>query len=192
MDVASWKRLSQAIEFYTARGYTYVDAPWAVRRPVMDMTCPRPDLASPLGEKFLVGSAEQSFLDLEIDVLGKGRFVALTPCFRVADEGRSPLHDGYFMKVELYANLTENRGRVLNRMIDDAMTCFRSFGAGDLDVYNTFEQDAKLTRDIVMRGVEIGSYGMRTRRHPVLDEDHTWVYGTGLAEPRFSRALQRL
>ncbi|AXQ69725.1 histidyl tRNA synthetase [Caulobacter phage CcrSC] len=191
MDAGSWKRLHQAVEFYVDRGYTYIDAPWAVGRKVMDMTCPRPDLASPLEDKFLVGSAEQSFLELETDTLGTGRFVALTPCFRVADAGRSVNHSPYFMKVELYSNLALRRERVLRRMIEDAKACFTMLGATNLEVHPIQDETAKFAQDIVWRGLELGSYGIRKRQHPVLEEEHIWIYGTGLAEPRFSQALRR-
>jgi hypothetical protein len=40
--------------------------------------------------------------------------------------------------------------------------------------------------DLTLGGEEIGSYGYRTF------EGHQWVYGTGLAEPRFTTLVKRL
>jgi hypothetical protein len=39
--------------------------------------------------------------------------------------------------------------------------------------------------DLEINGIEVGSYGRREVG------DFTWVYGTGLALPRFSQALNR-
>jgi hypothetical protein len=40
--------------------------------------------------------------------------------------------------------------------------------------------------DININGIEVGSYGFREIG------DFMWVYGTGLAEPRFSQAVGRV
>lgn len=43
-----------------------------------------------------------------------------------------------------------------------------------------------IQKDIVFRGIELGSYGIREHKYL------KWVYGTGLAEPRFSNVLQTI
>ena len=37
--------------------------------------------------------------------------------------------------------------------------------------------------DLMINGIEVGSYGLR------MGNGYEWVYGTGLAEPRFSVAI---
>lgn len=194
MDAASWRRLHEALQFYTDRGYTYVEAPWFVSQAVIDLTCPRPELASPIGRnQVLVGSAEQSFLGLEQETLGVGKFVALTPCFRMADWGQSDLHRPYFMKVELYANRRTRLTQDMFRMIEDAQACFIHLGALDTSLYDTGTTEDGPSRDLLYRGIELGSYGVRSAVLPGDDPEdrHRWAYGTGLAEPRFTDALKR-
>lgn len=175
-----WRNLSWAIDTYhRVFGFAPVEVPWIVPRSVMRITCPDDDRiirASDLGD--LVGSAEQSFLALQRDGLPPGRYVACTPCFRnepVLDD----LHRLTFMKVELYqtVDVTDEK---LDAMIDAALRVFRWLGAEHLETVPTEEGF-----DLMLNGVEIGSYGIR--RIP----GHAWIYGTGLAEPRFTTALNR-
>lgn len=194
LDVGSWKRLAQAVEFYVDRGYEYVEAPWDVHPAIMAMTCPSPERASTLepGFRDLIGSAEQSLLGMEIDVLGTGRYVALTPCFRLADQDLGPYHHGYFMKVELYATGPHLR-TVVHRMAMDAKALFKHLGAEDrIKITHPKIAGESDSMDIEWRGVELGSYGIRTVYHPGLKEDHTWAYGTGLAEPRFTQVMRNI
>jgi len=177
----NWGRLSRAVTYYQTKGYTYIEAPWAVPDEIVAITA-QPDAwregaRTSIGT--LVGSAEQSFLHLDnVAELGKGRFVACTPCFRLT-ELNDGLHQKHFMKVELYQNddLSE---RALTRLRQDAYqfanTEVKAAGALDGMVNWIMTEEGF---DLNIGYVEIGSYGRRDK----------WLYGTGVAEPRFTTAI---
>lgn len=178
--------LGEAIAFYKKLGYTYIEAPWAVSDKTVAITCPNPQFSGEVAHMgSLVGSAEQSFLHLDLQrKLGTGKFVACTPCFRIGDE-EGEHHFPTFMKVELYQNGEANMVDLL-RMIADAGACFRELGADPADLGCPSTDDGW---DITLNDLEIGSYGART--HTLEDGSyHFWLYGTGLALPRFEQALE--
>jgi seryl-tRNA synthetase len=107
--------------------------------------------------------------------------VACTPCFRdEQDDIRYP----YFMKVELFDNIFVSETELFH-MID---LCFYFFQT----LVNEYSEFLKIVKtdsmcyDINLGDLEIGSYGIRT-----IDEK-AWIFGTAMAEPRFSMALQRM
>lgn len=180
-DPVSWAAVAAAVSHYAARGWAPVDVPWIVPREVTAITCAeRARIMAVEGRGDLVGSAEQSFLALDLaGDLGRGRFLAVSPCFReepVVDR----LHRRTFVKVELYAN-DDTGPDALERAVGDAEAFFRSLlpRPGLLAREPTAEG-----LDLTVGGVEVGSYGVRSRG------TLAWVYATGLAEPRFSTALR--
>lgn len=192
-----WNRLAGAYLFYQSLGYKPVDVPWLVPRHVSFMTCADPAriVETSLGLD-LVGSAEVSFLGVQQRSPDYcGRYVAITPCFR--NEPIDELHQRYFMKVELFEGaygtdldssscgpkiLLHDSDRLLTNMVDYALEYMRTVigGTHDLRVVTTTEG-----YDIELNGIEVGSYGKR--KGPRGD----YLYGTGLAEPRFSIALAK-
>lgn len=80
----NWNDLSKTVEHFTKLGFNYIEVPWLVPHEVSSITAPhalRGDFSTPVGD--LVGSAEQSFVQMMREgLLPKGRYVALTPCFR--------------------------------------------------------------------------------------------------------------
>ncbi|AXQ68679.1 histidyl tRNA synthetase [Caulobacter phage CcrPW] len=193
-----WSLLARAVDFYQAQGFKYVEMPWAVSRESVAITCPKPEFTAEVdGLGSLVGSAEQSFLHMDLaGKLGKGRFCALTPCFRLGDY-EDDLHHPYFMKVELYANNAEGisvmmgdeevappEARAMMSLLH-MMSIVGQFNRSELtaeELANVHGVQTAEGYDIELNGIEIGSYGVRQHG------DHTWVYGTGVAEPRFSQA----
>lgn len=179
MDAADWSVLGEAMRFYEAKGYRPVDLPWFQPLEILSITCADKDrILAVDGFGGLVGSAEQSFLAADLaGTLGRGRFVACTPCFRnepVVDR----THRIGFMKVELYANEGDLETEA-SRMLDLARRFMETVSGMAIDVEATEEG-----RDLSLGGVEVGSYGTR-RFGPV-----AWTYGTGVAEPRFTTAAR--
>ena len=131
----------------------------------------------------LVGSAEQSFLHLALNgMLKAGRYVAASPCFR--DDPPDRFHRRTFFKVELidlYAAGSEGLRQTPLYMAHTALRLFRALPGGEQAKIVPTGED---TYDIELRGVELGSYGTRSY------DRWSWVYGTGLAEPRFTLAVQ--
>lgn len=178
--VINYKRISDAIEHYNSYGYKNVEVPWIVSRDSVLATLP--DWAVPHGldngTEALVGSAEQAFIELYMQGrLPLGKFQTTTPCFRY--DQLTHLHSRHFMKTELID--TENTTpESLHAMITAAIRFFQSSG-GAIPTVAQLEKDE--CYDINIENVEVGSYGIRSYR------GLTWVYGTGLAEPRFTKAL---
>lgn len=179
----NYLNIGQAISFYKRRGFKLIDVPWRVPMKIQRLTYPL--LSGEDEVKKMVGSAEQSFLWLDTEgKLGKDRYIACSPCFRKEDE-YNELKRPYFMKVELYQNIHVDEAN-LQEMIDIAYECM--YKVSSEEWWNDNEYQVVKTPegfDIEMNGIEVGSYGIRT-----LDSGFSWIYGTGIAEPRFSVAMK--
>ena len=190
----SWTNLTEAIEFYSRLGYLKIEAPWVVTKGVWDFTSPAGKAGYWVGDRLLVASAEQSFIEmLGNGDLGLGKYQALTPCFR--DDSYDVYRKPYFMKLELIEVLALDK---LTR-ISEVQTNSKTLGIlGDatgffqrklsVETIETNENDplrASKSFDILGRGIELGSYGSRR-----LPSGIHWVYGTGCAEPRLSTVMR--
>lgn len=167
--------LADAVRWYEHLGYEYVEVPYAVDKEIIRLTLPPEydDAVQPV-EPYgcLVGSAEQSLLSLN---LGPGRYVACSPCFR-PEPVLNELYQYHFMKVEL---LQIGEGFMAPMMmLLDAQAFMNQFAK--TEVVRTPEG-----RDLVVDGIEVGSYGFRN------SWDRRWACGTGLALPRFDVARKR-
>ena len=173
-----YARLGRSIEVYKQRGYVHIEVPWTVAEAVSNITKPAGanDFKIANKSKVLVASAEQGFLYLALKgFLPPGKFQAITPCFR--DEPFDVSHTKYFMKNELIIT-DEPSEDMVKSIVVDAMEYFRTeHPAGEFNLVTT-----EAGYDIELNGIEIGSYGLRKTSFL------TWVYGTGLAEPRFTIA----
>lgn len=180
----NYKFLDKSIQFYETKGFKRIEAPWTVTKAVSEITKPSEgkDYEIVGKDKVLVASGEQSFLYLILKgFLPPGKYQTITPCFR--DEPFDIIHTKYFMKNELI--VTENVNvENLNDVIKTAFDFFASFiSKCCLDIVEKKEKDNSISFDIELNGIEIGSYGIRHC------EFVSWIYGTGLAEPRFSTIL---
>jgi len=180
----NWVNVGSAVEMYQVHGYRYVEVPWIVSAEAVAVTLPTG--AKPLGmgnQGTLVGSAEQAFIQKMLDdTLDFGKRMAATPCFR--DDTPDELHQNTFFKVELIeCRKTDSKDgwvhAALGNMACHALDFFHSLEGGE----DAYIRHTEAGLDIELRGVEIGSYGIRRHR------DWVWVYGTGYADPRFSVAV---
>lgn len=185
MNPIDYALAGDAISHYRGAGFRYVEAPWSVSSQAIEITIPRdhdPMMVwhPTLTEGFLVGSAEQGFLQMMLDgAIPSGRYVAAGPCWR--DDPVDEWHQRYFFKVELI-DIASPRGVFEPFHVEQMVDAARSFmkercGTGVIETVKTDEGF-----DLTLNGIEVGSYGHR--RHDKLD----WIYGTGLALPRFSMA----
>jgi hypothetical protein len=172
---------------YEKVGFAIVDAPWWVTKEIIGITSPpfasdRPLFYLPQNDKCLVSSGEQGFLYLAAKgLLPKGRFQAVTPCFR--NEPQDGLHRKNFIKNELI-DTKDVSIRGLEAVIDEALKFFAEFLPRDLlKVEEEAAFGSSVAYDITCGGIELGSYGIRSC--DFLD----WVYGTGCAEPRLSAVI---
>jgi hypothetical protein len=172
--------IHKSIVHYEGYGFVRVEAPWYVNRFVSDITKPPhgTDFGLDNGNQVLVASGEQSFLELYLhNYLPKGQFQAVTPCFR--DERVDFLHSKYFIKNELIktdATTPDDLGKVIN----SAVRFYEQYVNG----VNVVEV-GKNQFDIYFKEVELGSYGIRNC------DFLTWIYGTGVAEPRLSQVMNK-
>lgn len=176
--------IAEAERFYQNYGYQLIDVPWIVSEQISNITLPPGKKAFralndfesvPYYYQTLVGSAEQAFMQMRWDgALENGRYVATSPCFR--DESDST-HFSQFMKVELIEVRKQraNTHSDVLQMVDTALLFFRQY-RDDIRVINTADGYDIVTND----DLELGSYG--SRYHPHIGH---WIYGTGLALPRF-------
>ena len=99
-------------------------------------------------------------------------FQTTTACHR--DDKIDYLHSEHFMKNELIKTDVVNK-KELKKMIDICLEFYQNY-IPMADVKKT-----TVGYDIVYRGYELGSYGIRE------NEFLSWIYGTGCAEPRLSK-----
>jgi hypothetical protein len=172
--------IDDSIEFYESRGFKRIESPWTVTPTISGITKPpgAKDFSITEKNKVLVASGEQSFLYLyNKGFLPKGQFQTVTPCFR--DEPFTPLHTKYFIKNELIKTDVVNACE-LNRILLTAGVFFERWNL-KTKVVETGEQ----SYDLYHEDVELGSYGIRKCDYL------TWIYGTGVAEPRLSLTLEK-
>lgn len=182
--------IARAINFYAQKNFTRIEAPWLVSMATSAITRPtdRPDYvvqkSNETKKKSFVASGEQSFLYLinKGHLPETGRYQTVTPCMRADDFDQT--HTKYFLKNELIVYSTLGlpqaaKDLAMREMVDQATYFFVS--QGFQRDYLVIKQISESQIDVLTAdGVELGSYGYRTSG--ALD----WVYGTGVAEPRFS------
>lgn len=170
-----------------SRFFTNKTVPALVDPDVMDYTCPPGVIDTRLYGKYsstVVASAEQSFLQLDKDgELEDGDWMALTPCYRdepVFDDVHLPV----FLKLELI------------RIVDDAnfftrteaMYLAHKMQKFFMEYYGmpTTLLETEIGWDVMYEDLELGSFGVRRSM-----TGRSYIYGTGLAEPRASIAISR-
>lgn len=179
-------RFQEAQVYFERLGFQNIEVPWIVSPDSTALTLPkeRRDLSTHLGS--LIGSGEQSFIELMFQGrLKPGRYQAITPCFR-EEPKLSQLHRWCFLKLELIHVETVCNPmdpRELAELVSDFyqqwmdVSVVQSGKANEFDIWGPED-------------IELGSYGYRRLKEP--DATYIWTYGTGLAEPRFSIALEKV
>jgi aspartyl/asparaginyl-tRNA synthetase len=204
-NLIDYTLIGKAVDLYDIKGYTYVETPWWVSTEALYSTMPmnitsfcidthKPGLrrSDDLPAGYLVGSAEQGLVQHMLDgALETGKYVAAGPCFRnepIVDD----LHLTSFFKVELMfylsssdvVNLSVDR-LIYEVLIDARQTMeYLTRKAGRHTYIKTVNTD--IGYDLTLNDIEVGSYGYRSY------QGHHWVYGTGLALPRFHQALENV
>lgn len=184
----NYGRIQQTMDFWERSGFKRIETPWTVTQAISDIT--RPALAQDFklihdDNKVLVASGEQGFLYLyNKGFLPKGKFQTTTPCFRKEPFG--PFHTKYFIKTEIIDTEHVNEDN-LSVLVAQARQNFTNllpdgYPEESIVVIDTSYHLGYPSFDIELNGLEIGSYGIRSCSF--LD----WIYGTGIAEPRFTKA----
>jgi hypothetical protein len=205
MNHIDYSDLAKAQKSYRDLGYTYIETPWWVTEEIMNIT--KPEGASSyklsINDKCLVASGEQSLLYMiNKGQLPLGLWQTITPCYR--NEAFDAYHSKYFMKLELMHLISrgysiDSYNDLVKRVATDALRTIGSmiqpYGELKLVVTNQSVFDKTIipgteTVDLVAivddEEIELGSYGARNCSVA------TWIYGTGIAVPRFSKVRDRL
>lgn len=177
--------IDTSIKFYESKGFRRIESPWTVTKQVSEITKPPGAKEFQLVHedgKVLVASGEQSFLYLYLKgFLPRGQYQTVTPCWR--HDSFDQFHTKYFVKNELIE--TENvSSERLDEIVHIAFEFFSTlFPKKDLVI--TGDGITGLGYDIEYRGIELGSYGIRT------SDFVEWIYATGVAEPRVSAIKEK-
>jgi hypothetical protein len=178
-----YSKISDSIFHYNKLGYQRIESPWTVTKAISDITAPPNTTYFTIEEKnkVLVASGEQSLLYLyNKGFLPKGKFQTITPCFR--NDSFDEMHTKYFIKNELMITDDISYDSV-TKIINDAYSFFKFFFKNDVGL--TTIKTGENSWDICYRNNELGSYGIRSCSFL------NWIYGTGVAEPRLSKILEK-
>lgn len=177
----NYEILNKSISYYQINNFNRIETPWIVSDYVNCITKPDyiPSLYVNTNTRALIASGEQAFLQLYLlEQLPKGQFQTVTPCFR--DEQEDFTHQKYFIKNELIKtnNISNDE---LDKLVDICYKFFSNY-INDKNLLNVIKTSEGY--DIELNKIEIGSYGIREC------EFLSWIYGTGVAEPRFSKLVE--
>ena len=178
-----WSLLAKASQFYLQAGFVQKETPFAIAEKYHTYIKPHDNKSFVLDQGIfkeepheLVGSAEQGFIYLLLNnqIQPFERLFSITPCFRF--DTYDCLHQPWFMKLELFhysSNIDDLKSMIT--LVKDFLTSISKFS---VDLVNT----GKNTYDLEINSIEVASFGFR------VVEGLTFIYGTGLALPRFSIA----
>lgn len=179
-----WQMIGAAVSYYRRLGYQYIETKWIEEPRWIQTTVPSEiHMQYVVTGGALIGSAEQSLVAMSArKEIPPGWYVSASPCFRI-ERNYNEFYRPYFFKVELFRSI-----QIGTLAVEDTLHSAKAFFSSLL----TPETQSLLTEektdegyDINLCGIEIGSYGFRER------DGQFWVYGTGLAEPRFSVAKKK-
>ncbi|HDR9105442.1 TPA: hypothetical protein QDB04_002283 [Burkholderia vietnamiensis] len=185
----SLQLLHIALQWWQAYGFAYTDLPWMVPKQYTDAFRPSHCRDVPTLHGNFVGSGEQSFLMLRDENRLPGPapgYIGWTPCLR--DERLDHTHQHGFMKAEWFVPLdddTDWHAKLLG-LLSRQSGLFYALATqvlGEPLFAVTHEQVTPEQIDLVINGMEVGSYGLR------IFHEKPYLFGTGLALPRFHKAL---
>ena len=98
-ETIDYNLLNKALKYFSKRGFKQIEVPWRVSREAINGTFDtRESFKS--DNKFLIGSAEQGFLELYLqNKLTSNQIMSVSPCFR--NELEDYFHQQEFIKLEL-------------------------------------------------------------------------------------------
>jgi hypothetical protein len=208
MNTIDYSVLADSQYFYEQAGYRTIEVPWRVSEEMIKVTRPpyvtQTDYRIEGTNKALIASGEQGFIYLmNKGFLPPGKYQTITPCFR--NEQYDFTHSKQFMKLELIIVLERDASVVMADVFNIADLARRNMIARDSSIDNRLTISNVSTDDPLMmphtnqvdlfcntglnedgghEWIELGSYGARTAQFG------SWIYGTGVAEPRFSKTCE--
>lgn len=196
MIIEHLKNFTKISKLYNKEGFRYVEVPWLVSRASDAAT--RPPTSLRLEVRYtaftgvLVGSGEQGFIEmLRHGTLTPGKYQTITPCFR--DEGSitvySKVRKSYFSKLELIQVLDKKPSKIDRKYLSKNMAASALEAMSSISKLRLKIEETDIGFDIICKDnkLELGSYGYRK-----IDDCLPYIYGTGLAEPRFTICKENL
>lgn len=189
-EIIDYCLLAKAIKYFSKKGFKQIETPWRVSKEAIEGTFNSSE-SFKTDDKFLVGSAEQGFLELQLqDKLKGAQFMSVSPCFR--NEVEDYYHQQEFLKLELiyFSNYDI-------KIMDATYKSFKNFvlsfiikklkiKTSNIVILRTNDGNSLYSEDILINGIEYGSYGIRQF------QGKYYIYGTGIALPRASKILKSL
>ncbi len=182
-----YKLLYKAVKYFGKNGFTQIEVPWRVSKEAINCTFDS-NLAFKTENKFLIGSAEQGLIQYILqNQLLDGQIMAVSPCFR--NEKEDYYHQQEFMKLELmylcdyYITKFDNSFKLFREQVLGFLTKELRINVSDIVIKETTDNISLYSEDILINGIEYGSYGIRTINGKY------YIYGTGIALPRASKIL---
>ncbi len=178
-----WQLLAKAQSYYEHHHFQSIETPYIVPAQYSEYTKPHQNPSFILNDGIftnnpyeLVGSAEQGFIFLLLNhhLHLHSKYLSITPCFRF--EHYDETHQPWFIKLELFWH--ESSMDSLHQLIK----IVQSFFEQELNEKIQILQTGLESFDLMYQNIELGSYGIRKI------EEFSFIYGTGLALPRFSYA----
>lgn len=114
--------------------------------------------------------------------------MSVSPCFR--NESEDYFHQQEFMKLELiyFSNYELDKDEIqycyIRKCIISFITEKLKVKSSDIVILETKDNNSLYSEDILINGIEYGSYGIREFK------DKYYIYGTGIALPRASKILK--
>ena len=188
-ETIDYNLLNKALKYFSKKGFNQIEVPWRVSREAINGTFDSKD-SFKSKDKFLIGSAEQGFLELHLQNKLRGtQFMSVSPCFR--NESEDYFHQQEFIKLELiYFSDYSLESRVEYKIFREFIISFiikkLKIKSSDIVVLETKDSNSIYSEDILINRIEYGSYGIRQF------QDKYYIYGTGIALPRASKILKGL
>lgn len=195
-EIIDYNLLNKSLKYFSKKGFKQIEVPSIASRETLQGTFKSSE-SFKSDNKFLIGSAEQGFLELYLqNKLTSNQLMSVSLCFR--NELEDYLHQKEFIKLELIY--------FINSKIDDIDIMFNSFivfnlvknfvlsfiikklkiKITDITTAETNDSNSIYSEDILINGIEYGSYGIRQF------QDKYYIYGTGIALPRASKILKSI
>ena len=190
-DLIDYDVLHKALKYFSKHGFTQIEVPWRVSKEAINVTF-NSNESFKSDDKFLVGSAEQGFLELQLQgkLTSSGQYMSVSPCFR--NEKVDYYHQQEFIKLELiyFSNFEISKDDVqfvvFRQFVVSFITKKLNVKPSDIIIMQTNDKNSLYSEDILINGFEYGSYGVRKFN------DIYYIYGTGIALPRFSKIYKTL
>lgn len=190
-EIINYELLYKAIKYFSKHGFTQIETPWRVSKEAIEGTF-NSKMSFKSDDKFLIGSAEQGFLELYLNnkLPSFGQFMSVSPCFR--NEKPDYYHQQEFMKLELIflsnfeISKDDNHFKIFRKFVINFIIKKLNIKNSDIIIVQTNDNSSLYSEDILINGIEYGSYGIRKFN------DVHYIYGTGIALPRFSKIYNSL